>query len=131
MLGYLLTAYFSEPLVQGFFYRLLEAPVNAFLAYAKKDPVRVASLVLAVIICAASFLTGTPLAVILGEVAAAAFALEKVRAAVTPTLEVLLHRDDVPPNAVPLVWHPATEEANGTLTDLEGLPVDPETKGGH
>lgn len=59
------------------------------------NPVRTLGYAAALVIVAASAITGTPLAVILGEVATFTAAVERIRAAVTPMSRVLVHVNDL------------------------------------
>lgn len=71
------------------------------LALLKKEPVRVTSLVLAGLLILVATVSGVSLPVLLGELAAAVIALEKVRAVVAPMVDVVVHADDVPAGSVP------------------------------
>jgi hypothetical protein len=69
--------------------------MNPLIAYAKREPVRVATLLLTAALLAASVLTGTPVAVLVAQVLAAVAVLEKARAAVAPLVKVVLHEDEI------------------------------------
>ena len=71
-------------------------PLSSLIAYAKHEPVRVVTAAIAAALFALSILTGTPLAVLVGEVLGTIGLLEKVRKVVTPMAEVVVHAHDVP-----------------------------------
>ena len=101
--------------------------LNVVLSYAKREPVRTAAAAILVLLLLVSMLTGTPLAVLVGEVVGALGLLEKVRAAVAPMGSVLVHIDDVPPGAVPAMV--PLHVAPAPDPDAMGDAVHPPTEG--
>jgi hypothetical protein len=69
--------------------------MNPLIAYAKREPIRVATTLLSAALLAVALLTGTPVAVLVGQVLAAVAVLEKVRVAVAPLAKVIVHEDDL------------------------------------
>lgn len=70
-----------------------EAYLSAIIAYIKREPVRTAALILALIVIGASVVLGVPVSAVIAEVVSAIAVLEKVRDAVTPVITEVL--DDV------------------------------------
>lgn len=76
--------------------------LTAVIAYIRREPVRVATAVLVAVVVAVSLVTGTPIAAILGQVAALVASLESVRRVVAPMVKVVLLEDDLKADAAAL-----------------------------
>lgn len=97
----------------------------AILAAIKRNPVRVATAVIAAVVVGVSLATGTPVAVILAQVAGVVATLEAVRRKVAPMVSVVVHAADLEEwdPVAPSEWdevdeeHAAAQEYGMTVTE--------------
>lgn len=98
----------------------------AILAYIKREPVRVATIVVVVAVAVISMTAGVPAEAIVAQVVAYAAVLERVRKAVAPMVNVIVHAEDLQPADLsdPTADEaPAPEDTAGTATDIEDTNV--------